>query len=74
MGLISVFFSKGVREGGEYHVKSKTKNVFSTEEAYVEFEDKVFRFIGAMQIPVEEAAFEKGVECGIYLAKQGISL
>ena len=56
------------------YLREKCRNVFSTEEAYVGFEDKVFRFIGAMQIPVEEAAFEKGVECGIYLVEQGLSL
>ena len=58
----------------EAFLRENCRSAFSSDEAYTAFEDRMFELIGATQVPVEEAAFEKGVECGLYLAEQGISL
>ena len=58
----------------EAFLRENCRSAFPSEAAYVAFEERMFELIGTTQVPVEEAAFEKGVACGMYLAKQGISL
>ncbi len=51
-------------------LRKHCKAAFVSEEAYTEFEESIFGFTGMLQIVASEAGFEKGVLCGMMLAKE----
>ena len=51
-------------------LRQNCRSAFPTESAYTAFEEEVYAFCGRLQITAMEAAFEKGVACGMYLKEK----
>ena len=54
----------------EAHLRKYCKDAFSSDDAYTEFEDKVFEIIGALQVVASEVSFEKGILCGLKIPEE----
>ena len=54
----------------EEHLRKYCRNAFSSDDAYTEFEDKVFEIIGALQVVASEVSFEKGILCGLKISEE----